>query len=177
MIHKGTKVLETDRLVLRLFEENDYIKAFENYCYDERVTKYMTWYAHKNNLETKELVKAWSNKYDNNKFYNWVITEKGINEAIGSLSIVDINEEREEVEIGYCIGYNYWNKGYVTEALKKVIAYLFDEIQVKSIVAKHDSRNLASGRVMQKANMEYYGQEYDVNKDEKILLLIYKISK
>ena len=116
-------------------------------------------------------------KYDNNKFYNWVITEKGINEAIGSLSIVDINEEREEVEIGYCIGYNYWNKGYVTEALKKVIAYLFDEIQVKSIVAKHDSRNLASGRVMQKANMEYYGQEYDVNKDEKILLLIYKISK
>ena len=27
MIHKGTKVLETDRLVLRLFEENDYIKA------------------------------------------------------------------------------------------------------------------------------------------------------
>ena len=176
MNHSGTKKLETDRLILRKFELNDYIKAFENYCNDEKVTKYMTWNPHESNALTKDLISNWVSNYSDNQYYQWVITLKGINEAIGSISVVSINEELSEVEIGYCIGYNYWNQGIVTEATSKVIEYLFNEVKVKSIIAKHDSRNEASGRVMQKCNMMYYGQESGTNKGEDISLNVYKIS-
>ena len=173
----GTKNLETERLVLRKFVPSDYIKAYENYCTDENVTRYMTWYPHKDLNETKELVNGWVSKYNDNKFYHWVITLKDVDEAIGSISVVEIDEAKEEAEIGYCIGYTYWNKGLVTEATKKVIEYLFEEAEVKSIIAKHDSRNEGSGRVMQKCNMMYYGEQSYTNKGEDVSLKVYQLLK
>lgn len=173
----GTKNLETKRLVLRKFLPSDYQKAYENYCTDERVTKYMTWNPHKDINETKTLVEGWASRYNDNKFYHWLITLKGVDEAIGSISVVEINEEQEEVEIGYCVGYDFWNKGIVTEATKEVIKYLFERVEVKSIVAKHDVRNIGSGKVMQKCDMMYYGQESGTNKGEDISLSVYKINK
>ena len=89
----GTKNLETKRLVLRKFLPSDYQKAYENYCTDERVTKYMTWNPHKDINETKTLVEGWASRYNDNKFYCWLITLKGVDEAIGSISVVEINEE------------------------------------------------------------------------------------
>lgn len=177
MNHIGTQSLITERLHLRQFEVNDYIKAFENYCNDERVTKYMTWYPHKDTQETKELVSNWASSYNDKTFYHWLITLKDVNEAIGSISVVSINEEFEEAEIGYCAGYNFWNQGIVTEATNKVIDYLFNKVGFKSIVAKHDSRNISSGRVMQKCNMTYYGEESSTNKGEDISVYVYKITK
>ena len=174
----GTKTLQTNRLTLRQFQEEDYIQAFNNYCNDERVTKYMTWYPHKDINVTKELISSWVKAYQtHNNFFQWVIVEKEIKQVIGSISVVDINEEISEVEIGYCLGYKYWNNGYVTEAAKEVIKYLFEEVNVNSIIAKHDSRNEASGKVMQKCNMMYYGQESFVNKGEDASLCVYKLTK
>ena len=82
----GTKNLETERLILRKFVPSDYIKAYENYCTDENVTRYMTWYPHKDLNETKELVNGWFSKYNDNKFYNWVITLKDVDEAINHIN-------------------------------------------------------------------------------------------
>ena len=174
----GTKTLQTSRLTLRAFQEEDYIQAFNNYCNDERVTKYMTWYPHNDINVTKELISSWVKAYQEYKnFFQWVIVEKEFNQVIGSISVVDINEEIQEVEIGYCLGYKYWNNGYITEATKEVIKYLFEEVNVNSIIAKHDSRNEASGKVMQKCNMMYYGQESFVNKGEDVSLCVYKLIK
>lgn len=175
MKHIGTRELNTQRLVLRKFEKMDYQKAYENYCNDDRVTKYMTWDVHKNEKETEELVSGWVSRYNDNKFYHWLITLKGVNEAIGSISVVHINDEMKEMEIGYCLSYDFWNKGIVTEATKEVIKYLFDEVGVQTVVAKHDSRNIGSGKVMQKCNMIYCGQESGTNKGEDISLCVYQI--
>ena len=174
----GTQLLETKRLILRKFEEQDYLQAFSNYCNDEKVTKYMTWYPHKDESLTRELILSWVNAYQTyNNFFQWVIIEKELDQVIGSISVVDIKEETEEVEIGYCLGYKYWNNGYITEAATAVIKYLFEVVNVKAVIAKHDSRNAASGRVMQKCNMMYYGQESIINKGEDVSLNVYKITK
>lgn len=177
MNHLGTKKLETKRLILRPFNNNDYEEMYNNWANDSRVTKYMTWDPHKDINETKTLVNHWVNSYNKNNFYHWIIYLKEENIVIGSFSIVDINQDLEEVEIGYCIGYNWWNQGLVTEACKEILNYLLNEVQVKSVVAKHDSRNPASGKVMQKNNMVYQGEEPFVNKGEDITLIVYQIKK
>lgn len=52
----NTKTLETSRLILRKFNENDYIKMFDNWSNDEKVTKYVSFNPHKNYNETKKLL-------------------------------------------------------------------------------------------------------------------------
>jgi len=60
-------------------------------------------------------------------------------------------------EIGYCYGEKFWNKGYASEALIRVISYLFDEIGFEVICANYMSNNPASGRVMEKLGMKKEG--------------------
>ena len=68
-----------------------------------------------------------------------------------------INQSDEHGELGYWIGKPYWNMGYATEATQAVIRYGFEVLGLQRIFAGHFTRNPASGRVMQKAEMTYKG--------------------
>lgn len=61
------------------------------------------------------------------------------------------------VEIGYCIGRNWWHRGYMSEALKALIRFFFEEVNVGRIQARHDPRTPNSGAVMSKCGMTYEG--------------------
>nr|WP_246145393.1 GNAT family protein [Sedimentibacter saalensis] len=73
------------------------------------------------------------------------------------MSVVKLENVNDACEIGYCISCKHRNKGITTEAFKAIIKYLFDEIRVNRICAKHDISNVASGKVMQKCGMIYEG--------------------
>ena len=130
---------------------------FNNWCSDSNVTKFLTWPTHKTLKDTEEIVGLWLKEYSNLNFYNWCIELKELGQAIGGISVVSIDENVEEVEIGYCIGKEYWNKGIVTEAFSSIIKFLFEEVDVKRIVAKHDTNNPASGAVMKKCGLKFEG--------------------
>ncbi len=71
-------------------------------------------------------------------YYQWAIVYKENNQVIGSISVVGIDESIEATEIGYCIGYDYWNKGITTEAFSMVISFLFDEVNGNRISVRHE---------------------------------------
>lgn len=60
-------------------------------------------------------------------------------------------------EIGYWIGVPFWGRGYASEAAREVMRYGFEERGLVRIYAAHFGRNAASGRVLQKARMQYEG--------------------
>lgn len=157
MQHKGTKTLYTKRLTLRRINIDDVTYMFHNWANNENVTKYMTWSYHTDIELTKMIINSWSNSYEKETFYHWVIVLNDINEPIGTISVVNIKEDVEEVEIGYCIGEKWWNQGLTSEAFKEVIKYFFEEIKVNKISATHAKENPSSGRVMLKNNMKYEG--------------------
>lgn len=47
---------------------------------------------------------------------------------IGNISVVRLSEKSEYAELGYCMGCTYWNKGFMPEAAKAVIDYLFAKL-------------------------------------------------
>ena len=157
MIHKGTKDLNTNRLKLRKLTLKDSKDMYKNWASDEEVTKYLTWKAYKSCDDVKEMINKWIENYNKDDFYHWGIELKEIGEVIGTISVVNIKEDIEEMEVGYCIGKEFWNRGITTEALKCVMEYLFKEVDVNRISLKHDTRNIASGEVMKKAGLEYEG--------------------
>ena len=101
-------------------------------------------------------------------------------EVIGGIDVVDIIEFRSTCEIGYVLSKKYWNKGYMTEALKAVIDYLFNKVGFNRIQLRHLIDNVASGKVMIKSGLKYEGilRQYGIkNTGEYSDTAIYSILK
>ena len=157
MNHCGTQIIETKRLILRPFAIEDAPAMYRNWASDPEVTKYLTWPAHANAELTEMLLKMWVADYAKPDHYQWAIELKEIGEPIGSISVVQQNEETMMAHIGYCIGRNWWHQGIMTEALRAVMNYLFNEAGFERIEARYDTRNPHSGGVMRKCGMQYEG--------------------
>jgi ribosomal-protein-alanine N-acetyltransferase len=157
MKHQGTKKIETQRLILRPFTPEDAEAMFRNWASDPEVTKYLTWPAHSNVAVSQWVTNDWVSHYGEANFYQWAIVLKELGEPIGSIAAVKIDEDAQWVEIGYCIGRAWWRKGFVSEALKAVMTFFFEQVGVLRIQARHDPRNPNSGAVMAKCGMKYEG--------------------
>ena len=158
MKHCGTQRLETRRLVLRRYTNEDAVAMYNNWASDEEVTKYLTWPTHSSQAVSEAVTQDWVKNYSDERYYQWaiVLKENG-DEPIGSIAVVDMKEEISIAHIGYCIGRKWRHKGITSEALKAVMDFLFDVVDVNRIEARHDPRNPNSGKVMKKCGMRYEG--------------------
>ena len=157
MKHKGTVRIETKRLIMRQFLDDDSGCAFRNWMSDEHVTEFLRWKAHRDIGETKTVIQGWREKYVDSSFYQWAIVLKAINEPIGSITVVDQDEKTEKIHVGYCIGRKWWHQGITSEALNALISFFFQEVEVNRIESQHDPNNPFSGRVMEKCGLKYEG--------------------
>ena len=155
LTHRGTFTLRTPRLTLRRITAEDTQSAFRNWMGDEEVTRYLTWPAHESAEISAMIIALWIKDYARDDFYQWVIEFEG--EAIGTISVVEQNDDLRKAEIGYCIGKHWWHRGITSEALRAVIDFLFDEVGMQRIEARHDPRNPNSGAVMLKCGMKFEG--------------------
>ena len=157
MEHKGTKIIETERLILRPFQIEDAEFMFRNWASDPEVTRFLTWATHEDVNVSEQVIQDWINKKDDLENYQWALEWKETGEPIGSMGAVRIDNRTESVTIGYCIGRSWWGKGFTAEALRAVIRFFFDEVGMNCVNACHDPRNPNSGKVMKKGGMTYEG--------------------
>lgn len=149
-----TPILETDRLVLRPFKEDDVADVFECWESDPDVAKYMFWTSHNDIEKTREWITFELNQIEKQDWYRFAIVLKDTNTLIGT-ALVYYEEEVECWEIGYNLGKKYWGKGYTTEAMKRVIEFATEELKLSQIVGRYAKENPASGRVMTKLGFKY----------------------
>ncbi len=162
LTHKGTKRIKTRRLVLKRFKEGDAKEMFESWASDERVTKYLTWQAHKSVEETRAILKVWCAEYAYDNRYQWAMEYKGA--LIGNISVVNYSEGHEYAVIGYCSAVKYWGQGFMTEALEAVLEFLFNEVGFHRVELRHIVENVGSGRVAQKCGMQYEGTARQIHR-------------
>lgn len=157
LTHKGTQTIETSRLILRKAQMDDAQAMFRNWASDPEVTKFLTWPTYENVETAYPILEMWTQEYEKPDFYQWMIVLKQIGEPIGSISAVRQRDDIGQAEIGYCIGRRWWHNGIMSEALGAVIDFLFSEVGMNRIEAKHDTNNPHSGGVMRKCGMKYEG--------------------
>ena len=162
--HKGSKIIETERLILRPFTMADADAMFRNWASDDEVTKYITWPTHESVEITKMVLSDWTSHYAESDFYNWAIVPKEIGEPIGNISVVRINPKTDCATMGYCMSRAHWHRGIMPEALNAVVDFLFGEVGFNRIEAEHAAENGASGRVMEKAGLRYEGTHRQAGK-------------
>lgn len=94
--------------------------------------------------------------WENHKYFAFAIVQKETNTFMGVIGIhPEVHDFRAEV--GYWIGKRFWNNGYVTEALQRVIQFGFETLNLNRIEASYRADNVASSRVMEKIGMQYEG--------------------
>jgi len=178
MKHQGTIELETSRLFLRRLSEADAQEMFKNWANDDEVTRHLSWPAHKSVEDSKKIIYLWLYNYYFLNFYQWGIVDKENEKLIGTISAFNGDDDNEAIEVGYVIAKDKWNQGLMTEALTKVVDFLFREVKLRKIVARNDISNQANKRVLEKVGFKYEKQLVDKNnKGEPIVVELFTIEK
>ena len=138
--------METERLIIDEIRETDKEDYFHNISHDKAVLEnFVCPY-------TETIDDLDFSPYLTNKDM-YAIRLKDTKRLIGIILFFDAKED--SCEIGYGIGTEYWNKGYVSEALNRFIDFLFNEKDFKVLYASYFPQNIASKRVMEKCGMKF----------------------
>ncbi|HIR52739.1 MAG TPA: GNAT family N-acetyltransferase [Candidatus Onthovicinus excrementipullorum] len=152
--HTGTQPIQTQRLLLRRFRREDAGAMFQ-WASNPEVVRYLSYSPHQSLKESQKILKSWISAYRDPSVYNWAIEWNGT--VIGNISVVTQDDACHTCHLGWQIDVPYWNQGIMTEAVRAVIDFLFDRVGYDRITSGHDTRNIGSGRVMQKAGMTLEG--------------------
>lgn len=139
--------LESERIYLRSLCESDAAIMYES-TLDEEI-RYMT--GTKRNFTLEQIKTHIQNIANDPSRFDFAICLKDTNETIGELSILDINEEDRKA--GFRIAMNsisLTGKGYGTEAIKIVLRFVFDQLNLNRIQLEVFSHNLRGIRAYEK---------------------------
>lgn len=150
------KDIETERLILRDASVDDAEDMFE-YAKLEEVTKYLSWKPHLSVKDSEKILEMLSKEAKEKDSYAIkAIVLKENDKMIGTIDARIFGDGLKDAEFGYCLNPKYWNKGYMSEALKAFIQSLHKEHGVENVFGSFERENIASKRVMQKNEMYYY---------------------
>ncbi|MZQ81315.1 GNAT family N-acetyltransferase [Paenibacillus sp. 5J-6] len=150
------KSIENERLLLRKLTLNDASDIYE-YASDVEVSKFTTWEKHRSIDDTYTFLNMVLQKYENEQPSDWAIVHKDTNQVIGTCGWVYLNEVHHRAEIGYALSRKYWNQGLITDVVRTILNFGFNELDLNRIEARCIAENVGSERVMQKVGMHYEG--------------------
>ncbi len=146
----NTPPLETERLLLRKFEEPD-IEALYQLLKAEEVNTFLPWFPVKNREEARAFYKErFASQYEKDRAYCYAICLRNEDSPIGYIHAAMDDSH----DFGYALRKEFWHKGIVTEAGQAVIERLKRD-GVPYITATHDVHNPRSGGVMRRLGMTY----------------------
>lgn len=156
--------LETDRLILRDFEESD----FESYYAlksDDRTMYYLQdIQLHSREEAMEDFRQVLADRYsEERQFFFFHMELKQTHEQVGSIGYtVTANPPVGKlVNMGYFTYPKFWGQGYTSEALSAVLEYCFTKDNVYRVTTGCLAENHGSERVMQKCGLIKEAQHMD----------------
>ena len=150
--------LETDRLILRPFQMAD-AEAFAAYRSDPAVARYQGWEAPyslaqaENFIEKMVLVQPGMP----GDWYQVALELKPSGRLIGDCAFWMLTEAAQQAEIGFTLSPPYQGRGYMTEAVRRLLDSLFETFALHRVRAICDAENAASARLLERLGMRREG--------------------
>ena len=149
-------VIETERLLLRLFTEQDAALIYE-LNQDPDVIKY-THDQVKDMEHAKEILEQTIlPQYVLYKHGRWAIQLKPELDFIGWCGL-KFRAEENEIDLGYRLRKEFWGKGYATEAAFASLKYGFEKLNIQRIMGRAEPENIESCKVLEKCGLTYIGE-------------------
>ena len=146
--------LETERLLLRSWREEDYLDLYE-YAKDPLVGPQAGWPAHTSPEESREIARSFM---EEKRDLRVALEYKSNGKVIGSIGLHDRQvslayDHLQSREMGYVLSQSYWGQGLMPEAALRVLEYGFYEMGLDMIWCGHFEGNEKSHRVIEKCGM------------------------
>lgn len=153
----GTEIIKTERLTLRKFDFADAEDMLELWVSKSEVQHLYSEPTYNTIDEVNGLLEKYIQNYENSDYYRWAIVDNDSNRCIGQIAFYIVDTNNNFAEIEYCISTDYQNRGLMTEALKSVIKFGFEEIGFHRIQISTKAINAPSKRVIEKSGFTYEG--------------------
>ncbi|MBD7913186.1 MULTISPECIES: GNAT family N-acetyltransferase [Clostridium] len=138
------KEIETKRLIIRRFREEDWKDIYE-YLSDEKVVYYEPYEAFTVQESKEEAI----SRAGSEEFIAVCLKETG--KVIGNFYFG--KREYDTYELGYVFNSSYWHKGYATESAKAFMNFVFKELKVRRIIAMCNPENELSWKLLERLNL------------------------
>ena len=153
---KDLPTLETERLILRKMVLNDAEAVFA-YASNSEVSRYTLWETHRCIEDSRAFLEFATQKYENGGEPDWGIVYRGNGCLVGACGLVNWEAEHARAEVGFVLSREYWGRGLMSEAVRAILRFGFERMNLNRIEARCIAENAASARVMEKAGMVYEG--------------------
>lgn len=153
---KDLPTLETERLILRKMVLNDAEAVFA-YASNSEVSRYTLWETHRSIEDSRAFLEFATQKYENGGEPDWGIVYRGNGCLVGACGLVNWEAEHARAEVGFVLSRDYWGRGLMSEAVRAILRFGFERMNLNRIEARCIAENAASARVMEKAGMVYEG--------------------
>ncbi len=152
--------LETERLILRPWEESDAESLYE-YAKEPAVGPIAGWPVHTSVENSREIIRTVLSAPE-----TYAVCLKEDNKAIGSVGLIPPMQSHTkaadtEIEIGYWIGVPFWGKGYIPEAVRELQHRVFVDLGYSAIWCGYYDGNTKSKRCQEKCGFIYHHTELD----------------
>jgi len=141
--------LITKRLVLRKLTSDD-AKQILFLRTDPIINKYIQRKSMNGIEDAKKFISDCNSNFKKGKLFQWGIMLKENDLLIGSICIWNISKDKQNGEIGYNLIPDQYRKGYMTEAMEKVIDFGFQQINLSIIEAYTEGENIGSKKLLVK---------------------------
>lgn len=154
-------MLETDRLILRPWEENDADELYR-YAQDPAVGPIAGWPPHTSVENSREIIRDVLSAPET---YAVILKETG--RPIGCVGFLlgengNVSMKDDEAELGYWLGAPYWGRGLIPEAARELVRHGFEDMGLNRIWCGNFEGNDNSQRVWGKLGFAYDRLETDV---------------
>lgn len=142
-------VLETERLMLRKVEKSDAEYIFKLRS-DETYSKWTGVKRYEDLIEAEKYLEKIGRMIDRNEVASWSILLKDTTHYVGGIALWNISDNKTQAEIGYDLLPEFRGKGYIQEAIRAVINFAFEELNMEKIVANEvRMENIKSVKVLE----------------------------
>jgi len=144
-------VLETSRLILRPFRENDVDLLSELMANQDFMRFSLGVFTREQTLGFLEKILAWQNANEPSLFA-MMLRSNGT--LLGYCGFYHQHiDDVDEIEIGYRMTPDYWNQGLTTEAARAVRDHAFRDLKLPRVISLIHPENIPSRRVAEKIRM------------------------
>lgn len=158
-------MFETEHLKVRKFEMEDARRLYENHL-EEEVKMWIPNESYADMEETQEAVQFYIDCVDSRHLpYVLAVESKETGELIGDTGVNEVEGTASEVEIGYTICKKYSGKGYATELLRAMTAFITGTFEIYNLYGRVMHGNHASVKVLEKNGYEFVREELGAQDD------------
>lgn len=135
-------VLQTERLVLRSYQEND-LEPYYEMMADPNITRYLVPGIPMSRREAWRSIAGMAGHWVIRGHGQWAIEEKETGDFVGRCGIIE-PEGWPGKELGWVLHPKAWGKGYATEAAKAALDHAFKEMRLEKVISLIQPGNDAS---------------------------------